>query len=131
MPLPNVVSGRVAQCRAKCRQSGERCKNLSAYSMPVCHKHGAHKKIARLYGKDNPNFKHGEETNIAVEQRRANSLMFLRLEAIGEHVGLFAEGSTKLRGRKPNGFQQLDLNAPDQLEQALIESMHPKTIPKP
>lgn len=98
--------------------------------MPVCHKHGAHKKIARMHGKDNPNFKHGEETNTAVEQRRANSLMFLRLEAIGEHVGLFAEGSTKLRGRKPNGFQQLDLNAPDQLERALIESMHPKLVPK-
>jgi hypothetical protein len=98
--------------------------------MPVCHKHGAHKKIARLYGKDNPNFKHGEETNAAVEHRRANSLMFLRLEAIGEHVGLFAEGSTKLRGPKPKGFQPLNLHDPDQLEQAVIESMHPKPILK-
>ncbi len=124
MPLPNVVSGRVAQCRAKCRQTGERCKNLSAYSMPVCHKHGAHKKKARLYGKDNPNYKHGEETYEAVAQRRANSLMFQRLEAIGWFVGLFAQGSTKTRGRKV--AVDLDLNDPDQLHQALIESLHTK-----
>lgn len=92
--------------------------------MPVCHKHGAHKKIAKMHGKNNPNYKHGEETYEAVAQRRANSLMFQRLEAIGWYVGLFEQSSTKTRGRKVGAH--LDLNDPDQLQQALIESLHPK-----
>jgi hypothetical protein len=47
------------------------------------------------------------------------------LEMIGWHVGLFAEGSTKFRGRKPNGFENLDLGDPDQLAKA-IELLMPK-----
>lgn len=46
--------------------------------------------------------------------------MFQRLEEIGWHVGLFAEGSTKFRGRKAGA--KLDLNDKSQLEIALIES---------
>ena len=45
------------------------------------------------------------------------------LEMIGLQVGLFAEGSTKYRGRKPNGFENLDLNDPDQLAKAIELSM--------
>lgn len=46
--------------------------------------------------------------------------MFQRLEAIGWHVGMFT--GTKTRGRKVGAH--LDLNDPDQLCKALLESMH-------
>jgi hypothetical protein len=59
------------------------------------------------------------------DERSAKSLQFLMLEKIGWHVGLFAEGSTKFRGRKPNGFENLDLNDPEQLALAIL-----KTLPK-
>jgi hypothetical protein len=44
-------------------------------------------------------------------------------EKIGWHVGLFAEGRTKFRGRKPNGFENLDLNDAEQLAKAIELSM--------
>lgn len=45
------------------------------------------------------------------------------LEMIGWHIGLFAEGSTRFRGRKPNGFEKLDLDDPEQLAKAIKLSM--------
>ena len=67
----------------------------------------------------------GSYTNIALAERSAKSLQFLMLEKIGWHVGLIAEGSTKFRRRKPNGFENLDLNDPDRLALAIL-----KTLPK-
>ena len=67
-------------------------------------------------------WKHGNETKEARAERRRMSLMFQRLEAIGWHIGMFT--GTKTRGRKVGA--NLDLNEPDQLQQALIESLHPK-----
>jgi hypothetical protein len=55
-------------------------------------------------------WKHGNETKEARAERSAKSLQFLMLEKIGWHIGMFAEGSTKFRGRKPNGFESLDLD---------------------
>lgn len=118
MPLPNLVLGRVAQCKAKAKHSGERCKNLCVGGSPVCRMHGFHKKVARLYGKNNPNFKHGKETYAELEKRRANSLMFQRLEEIGWHIGMFT--GTKTRGRKVGA--KLELDDKSQLELALAES---------
>jgi hypothetical protein len=37
-----------------------------------------------------------------------------------------AEGSTKFRGRKPIGFENLNLNDPDQLAIAIIKSLSRK-----
>lgn len=118
MPLPNVVSGRVAQCKAKAKHSGERCKNLCVAGSPVCRLHGFHKRVARLYGKNNPNFKHGEETYAALEKRRASSLVLQRLEEIGWHIGMFT--GTKTRGRKVG--VRLNFENPDELQQAIDES---------
>ncbi len=70
-------------------------------------------------------WKHGNDPKEAQAERSAKSLQFLMLEKIGWHVGLFAEGSTKFRGRKPNGFENLDLNDPEQLALAIL-----KTLPK-
>lgn len=118
MPLPNVVSGRVAQCKAKAKHTGERCKNLCVAGSPVCRLHGFHKRVARLYGKNNPNFKHGEETYAALEKRRASSLVLQRLEEIGWHIGMFT--GTKTRGRKVG--VRLNLENPNELQQAIDES---------
>jgi hypothetical protein len=70
-------------------------------------------------------WKHGNETKESRAERSAKSLQFLMLEKISWHVGLFAEGSTKFRGRKPSGFENLDLNDPEQLTLAIL-----KTLPK-
>jgi hypothetical protein len=47
--------------------------------------------------------------------------MFQRLEEIGWHVGLFAAGSTKTRGRKVGS--KLDLNDSNDLVTALRQSV--------
>jgi hypothetical protein len=52
------------------------------------------------------------------------SLIFQRLEEIGWHIGLFAQGSTKTRGRKVGS--KLDLDNPNHLLTALSQ-----TIKKP
>jgi hypothetical protein len=85
--------------------------------------HGAHQKVAKLSGLNHPNYIHGENTQTSKIKRSAKSLQFLMLEMIGWHVGLFAEGSTKFRGRKPNGFEKLDLNDPQQLSKAIELSL--------
>jgi hypothetical protein len=74
----------------------------------------------------NEDRKWGNETKEARAERSAKSLQFLMLEKIGWHVGLFAEGSTKFRGRKPNGFENLDLNDPDQLAAAILKTLPTK-----
>jgi hypothetical protein len=47
------------------------------------------------------------------------------LEIIGWHFRMFAHGSTKLKGRKSNEYENLDLNHPEQLTLAIL-----KTLPK-
>jgi hypothetical protein len=71
----------------------------------------------------NAHWKHGNETKEARAKRSAKSLQFLMLEMIGWHVGLFAKGSTKFRGRKPNGFENLDLNDSEQLVLAIYKTL--------
>jgi hypothetical protein len=43
------------------------------------------------------------------------------LEKIGWHIGVFAEGSTKFRGRKPKGYPYnlTNLNDDEQLAKAI------------
>ncbi len=47
------------------------------------------------------------------------------LEKLGWHIGLFAEGSTKFRGRKPIGYpyELKNLHEPDQLLKAIELSL--------
>jgi hypothetical protein len=51
-------------------------------------------------------------------------VLFRSLEEIGWHVGLFAEGSTKTRGRKAG--VRLDLNKKNNLDRAIAESTNTK-----
>jgi hypothetical protein len=41
MPLPNVASGRTAQCRARSKRSLRRCLNPAAFGCKTCRFHGA------------------------------------------------------------------------------------------
>jgi hypothetical protein len=77
-----------------------------------------------LRGAEHPQYKNAGQTRQERRERRSKSLMFQRLEEIGWHIGLFAEGSTKTRGRKVGG--KLDLNQDDELIIALHETMKPK-----
>ena len=43
------------------------------------------------------------------------------LEMLGWYIGLFAEGSTRFRGRKPNGFEKLDLTDQEQLALTILK----------
>ena len=72
----------------------------------------------------NAHWKHGNETKEARAERRQISLMFQRLEEIGWHVGLFAHGSTKTRGRKVG--PKLDLDQEVQLLIAIHETVSNK-----
>ena len=72
----------------------------------------------------NAHWKHGNETREVRAERRRMSLMFQRLEEIGWHIGLFAEGSTKTRGRKVG--PKLDLDQEVQLLIAIHETVSNK-----
>ncbi len=65
-------------------------------------------------------WKHGNETKEARDERRRMSLMFQRLEEIGWHIGMFT--GTKTRGRKTG--EKLDLNQEDELLIALYETIN-------
>lgn len=59
-------------------------------------------------------------------KQSAKSLQFLMLEIIGYHGGLFAEDSTKFRGRKPDGYPYnlTKINDDVQLKQVIYCSNH-------
>ena len=71
----------------------------------------------------NAHWRHGNDSKEARADRSEKSLMFFMLEELGHHVNMFPVNSTHTRGRKPNGFQKLDLNDPNQLAKAIKLSM--------
>ena len=99
MPLPNVVNGTALRCRAKCKATGERCRNLAAFGMPVCRCHGARRPATIKRGESHPNYRHGEETLEAKADRSRVFSELRELEAVMFKIGL-ATGP-RWRGRKP------------------------------
>jgi hypothetical protein len=87
--------------------------------------HGAHKSKNVLRGKEHPQYKNGEKTNLARSERSEASLRLHRLEELGWHIQMFHKNATKIRGRKPAGHLKLDLNKPSDLNRAIIESIFP------
>jgi hypothetical protein len=127
-----TAGGRIKckRCQARSSLTKIQCFKPALKGKAVCGHHGGlstgpktREGIQRI--KD-AHLKHGNETKEARAERSAKSLQFLMLEKIGWHIGMFAEGSTKFRGRKPNGFENLDLNDPDQLAAAILKTLPTK-----
>lgn len=114
------------RCQARSSRKKQQCGKPAMRSKNVCDTHGGLSTGPRtqvgIKRIQNAHWRHGNETKEARGERRTKSLMFQRLEAIGWHVGMFT--GTKTRGRKVG--PHLDLNEPDQLQQALLESMNSK-----
>jgi len=119
------------RCQAQSSRSKQQCLKPALKNKRVCSTHGGlstgprtQEGIKRI---QSAHWKHGNETKESRAKRSVKSLQFLMLEMIGWHVGLFAEGSTKFRGRKPNGFERLDLNDTNDLIKAIHKSSMDKT----
>jgi hypothetical protein len=127
-----TAGGRIKckRCQARSSRTKLQCGRPSLKNKRVCSTHGglstgpkSKEGIQRIR---DAHWKHGNETKEARAERSAKSLQFLMLEMIGWHVGLFTEGSTKFRGRKPNGFENLNLNDPEQLATAILKTLPTK-----
>jgi hypothetical protein len=99
MPLPNVLSGRTAQCTARSKRSLERCKNPAAFGCKTCRFHGARRKATVKRGSDHPNFQHGRETRKRRQARREASIRLRDLENL-MHACRFT-AAKRTPGRKP------------------------------
>ena len=125
-----TAGGRIKckRCQARSSRTKLQCSKPALKGKAVCGHHGGlstgPKSVEGIERIQNAHWKHGNETKEARAKRRRMSLMFQRLEEIGWHVGLFAAGSTKTRGRKVGS--KLDLDNPDHLLTALSQ-----TIKKP
>tara|TARA_B100000795_G_C22436921_1_gene300345 strand:+ start:51 stop:386 length:336 start_codon:yes stop_codon:yes gene_type:complete len=93
LPLPNLK----AQCTAKNRRTGQRCKNPAAFGCKACRYHGARPQI--LKGEDHPNYKHGRRTLEALSKYSQKVAELDQLENIAHRAGVMA--GPKRRGRKP------------------------------
>ena len=99
MPLPCLKDE--FRCTAKCKARQERCLNLAAYGMRVCHKHGARKAGTIKRGKDHPQFNHGNATKEARAEHSKKMAEIRDLEAIGLKIGMFT-------GSRSGGLTLLD-----------------------
>jgi hypothetical protein len=93
LPLPNLK----AQCTAKNRKTGLRCKNPAAFGCKTCRYHGARRQISK--GENHPNYKHGERTLEALSKYSQKVAELDHLEDIAHRAGVMA--GSKRRGRKP------------------------------
>lgn len=84
--------------------------------------HGAHKSRNTLQGAKHPQYRHGDRTKESIEEHQKTSLRLHTLEEIGHHIKMFVEGSPRTRGRKPTGWELLDLNNPHQLVLAILKT---------
>ena len=117
MPLPSVLNG-ANQCQVLTKRTKQRCKNPAAFGCKSCRMHGAHKSRNVLRGADHSQYTNGNRT---IESQKKNSASLTRLrmlEQIGWHIKMFT--GSKTRGRRPNGYIQLDLNDPLQMGLAVL-----------
>ena len=92
LPLPNLK----AQCTAKNRRTGQRCKNPAAFGCKSCRYHGARKILSGL---QHPSYKAGTRTLEALSNYSQKVAEMDQLERLGHKYGFMA--GPKRRGRKP------------------------------
>ena len=124
MPLPSLMNG-AKRCQVLTKRTKQQCKNPAAFGCASCRMHGAHRSRKVLKDIDHPQYKNGEETQLSKLKRSATSLKLHRLEELGWHVQLFHKNATRMVGRKPVGYEKLDLNRPEHLRRAIVQSMNP------
>jgi hypothetical protein len=125
MPLPSVAKYGAKQCKAISKNLKRRCLNAAAFGCSTCRYHGAWRKDFRKtpQGANHPQYRHGERTKESIEEHQKTLLRLHTLEEIGHHIKMFAEGSPRTRGRKPKGWEPLDLNNPNQLALAILKTI--------
>ena len=91
-----TLGGRVTctQCDALSKRTRQRCKAPAVKGKTKCRFHGGAK------GSGRP-IVHGRETREKRAERSAKLAELRELEELGFKVGLFAEGTSRTRGRKP------------------------------
>ena len=119
MPLPSVLAGAL-QCQVSCKRTGIRCKNPAAFGMKACRLHGSRRSRNTLRGADHPQYRNGKFTKEAKAEISATRLRLRMLEEIGFHINMFAKGSARTRGTKPNGWVDLDLENPEEMAKAVV-----------
>ena len=125
MPLPSVAKYGAKQCKAISKNLKRRCLNPAAFGCATCRYHGAWRKDSRNtpQGANHPQYRHGERTKESIEEHQKTLLRLHTLEEIGYHIKMFPEGSPRTRGRKPTGWEPLDLNDPNQLALAILKTI--------
>ena len=123
MPLPSVRLYGARQCKAITKRSKRRCLNPAAYKCSTCRYHGATPPHTRkaVQGELHPQYKHGMLTKKSKMQDRRTRLRLWMLEQIGWHLKMFQ--GLKTRGRKPNEYRQLDLDDPEQMQYAILQTL--------
>lgn len=107
MPLPNVTKGSARRCKARCKATGEQCKNPSAFGLAVCRYHGARRPHTVRRGKDHWNYQHGQETLEARAEHSMRLAELRELEELSYALGLAA--GPKWKGRKPRPRKQIPM----------------------
>ena len=95
MPLPHIK----AFCCAKCKATGNPCRNPAAFGMRVCRYHGAKRPASVLYGAAHGRYKSGVFTKASKKASRQASIRLMDLENMGFSLGMMTGERT--RGRKP------------------------------
>ena len=80
------------QCK-QIKKNGDRCRNPRHYDCKTCRFHGARR---IRYGKDAPNYRHGEMTATAIKESRKVRTKLGALIRLGEMYGFLP----KKRGQK-------------------------------
>lgn len=99
MPLKPVMSGAAARCNARSRTTGNRCWNPAAFGMATCRYHGARRPETVRRGVEHPQYKGGQETLQAKQQRSQALARIAVYEEVLAQAGQLCGPRT--RGPKP------------------------------
>jgi hypothetical protein len=124
-----TAGGRIKchRCQARSSRTKQQCGCPSLKNKAVCKWHGGMSTGPRtkegIQRIREAHLKHGERTKESIEERQKTLLRLHMLEEIGHHIKMFAEGSPRTRGRKPTGWEPLNLAEPNQMALAILKTM--------